>query len=74
MKEFKYLNYTVVVTEKHGILEWNYNGCTWQTGPRQKKLNSSYFVRHVPKDRLLPLEIRDMMVNYHHQYYNNPII
>jgi hypothetical protein len=68
--EIKYKNYIVTVEEANGILEWNYNTSYWQTGKKQKKLKPSHFVLHVLKNKRLPVEIREMMVAYHKNFFN----
>lgn len=67
--EIRHLDAVVSVEEHGGILNWNYKGMQWQTGPRQKKLSPSYFTRHVPVEQRIPLELREEMVNYHKKFY-----
>lgn len=64
------MNHIVHVNEQGGVLNWEYNGWQWQTWARQKKLNTSYFTRHVPIEQRIPLELRYLMVNYHNRFYN----
>lgn len=67
--EIRHLDHVVTVEDKGGVLNWNFNGMQWQTGPRQKKLSPSYFARHVPENKRIPLELREEMVNFHKRFY-----